>query len=294
MKYLRFTYPAAVVAALFALSACNGSSSGSESSGVAAGSNSTGSGLSQQSPSQPSSQPPASAASRTWTTDVMLFAGSGTWGTEVSNLENIMQAHGTSYQVVSSAQLDAMSVDQIAQFGLLIFPGGAGGTEAGSLSAQTHANLREAVQVRGVSYLGFCAGSFIAQAPAPAPGQDVSYGLGVVNGPELDYYYLENQGTDIAMTLLTFADGSTQDILWYGGPVTPNTSGGVIAKYPDGNPAITELWSGNGFVILSGVHPTADQATLSAVGMSSSDGTHQDTAWNLINAALHQQALPAK
>jgi glutamine amidotransferase-like uncharacterized protein len=223
----------------------------------------------------------------------MLFAGSGTWGTEVSNLENIMDSHGMSYQVVTSAQLNAMSVDQIAQFGLLIFPGGSGGTEADSLTSQTHANLREAVQVRGVSYIGFCAGSFIAQAPAPASGGDVSYGLGVVNGPELDYYYLENQGTDIAMTLLTFADGSTQDILWYGGPVTPSTAGGVIAKYPDGNPAITELWSGKGFVILSGVHPTANQATLSALGVSSTDGTHQDTAYNLLNAALHQQPMPA-
>ena len=27
-----------------------------------------------------------------------------------------------------------------------------------------------------------------------------------------------------------------------------------IAKYPDGNPAISEMWSSNGFVILSGVH----------------------------------------
>ena len=70
-------------------------------------------------------------------------------------------------------------------------------------------------------------------------------------------------------------------------------AGGVIAKYPDGNPAITQIWSGHGFVILSGVHPTADQATLSAVGQSSTDGIHQDTAWSLINAALHDQPLQA-
>jgi glutamine amidotransferase-like uncharacterized protein len=270
-----------VAAAAIALSSCN--SSGDASSVD------TGSGVS--SISSPSGA--SSIQQRNYATDVLLFAGSGTWGTEVTNLENILSSHGASYNVVSSAQLDAMSVDEIAQYGLLIFPGGAGGTEAGSLSAQTHANLREAVQVRGVSYIGFCAGSFIAEAPAPAAGQDVSYGLGVVNGPELDYYYLENQGTDIAMTLLTFAGGTTQDILWYGGPVTPNVSGGVIAKYPDGNPAISEMWSGNGFVILSGVHPTADQATLSALGMSSTDGTHQDTAWNLISAALHQQPMPS-
>jgi glutamine amidotransferase-like uncharacterized protein len=291
MKKLRFAYPAAVVAALFVLSSCDGGAS-SEVAGTSSGSVS--SGTSQvQDPSSGSSTSTPPASSRTWTTDALLFAGSGTWGTEVSNLENIMDSNGMSYQVVTSSQLDAMSVDQIAQFGLLIFPGGSGGTEAGSLSAQTHANLREAVQVRGVSYIGFCAGSFIAQSPAPASGQDVSYGLGVVAGPELDYYYLENQGTDIAMTPLTFADGSTQDILWYGGPVTPSTAGGVIAKYPDGNPAITELWSGKGFVILSGVHPTANQATLSALGMSSTDGTHQDTAFKLLNAALHQQPLAA-
>lgn len=289
MKYLRFTYPVAIAAALFTLTACDGSSASSESAGV-----STISGTGTSPSTDTGSQSPATPVSqRTWTTDVMLFAGSGTWGTEVNNLENIMNAHGVKYQVVTSAQLDAMSVDQMAQFGLMIFPGGSGGTEADSLSSQTHTNLREAVQARGVSYLGFCAGSFIAEAPAPAAGQDVSYGLGVVAGPELDYYYLENQGTDIAMTPLTFADGSTQDILWYGGPVTPSTAGGVIAKYPDGNPAITELWSGKGFVILSGVHPTADQATLAAVGMSSTDGTHQDTAYNLINAALHQQPMPA-
>jgi glutamine amidotransferase-like uncharacterized protein len=223
----------------------------------------------------------------------LLFIGSGTWGTEVTNLENILNSNGASFKEVTSAQLDAMSVDEIASYGILIFPGGSGGTEAGSLSTQTHANLREAVQVRGVSYIGFCAGAFIAEAPAPSAGQDVSYGLGVVAGPELDYYYLENQGTDIAMTLASFPDGSTKDLLWYGGPVTPNVAGGVIAKYPDGNPMITQVKSGNGFVIMSGVHPTANQATLSALGMSSSDGIHQDFAWTLINAALHQQPLPA-
>jgi glutamine amidotransferase-like uncharacterized protein len=284
MKYLRLSYPVAIVAALFALTSCDGGSAASSSDAINS---------SSSAPSSSSGAPTSASAQRNYTTDVLVFTGSGTWATEVTNLENILNSHGATYDEVSSAQLDAMSVDQIAQYGLLIFPGGAGGTEAGSLSAQTHAHLREAVQSRGVSYIGFCAGSFIAQAPAPAAGQDVSYGLGVVNGPVLDYYYLENQGTDIAMTLLTFADGSTQDTLWYGGPVTPTTPGGVVAKYPDGNPAITELWSGNGFVILSGVHPTADQATLSALGMSSTDGTHQDTAWKLINAALHQAPLPA-
>ena len=236
---------------------------------------------------------PAHPVARNYSTDALIFAGSGTWATEVNNLQNILTGAGASFQVVSSAQLDAMALDDLAKFGVMIFPGGAGGTEAGGLSADTHARLRAAVQERGVGYVGFCAGSFIAEAPAPAAGGDVSYGLGVVNGPVLDYYFLENQGTDIAMTLLSFGDGTQKDILWYGGPVTPNVAGGVIAKYPDGNPAITELWSGNGYVVLSGVHPTADQATLTAVGMTSTDGIHQSTAWQLIHAAMLQQPLPA-
>jgi len=59
---------------------------------------------------------------------------------------------------VGSAELNAMSLDQIARFGVLIFQGGAGVTEAASLNAQTHANLRRAVQEKAVSYVGFCAG----------------------------------------------------------------------------------------------------------------------------------------
>jgi len=236
-------------------------------------------------------KPPS--VTRSYSTDVLLFVGAGTWGAEIASLESIMDSHGTSYQTMTSGQLDTMSIDEMAKFGLLIFPGGAGGTEAGSLSAQTHAHLRAAVQLMGVSYLGFCAGAFIAAAPAPAAGQDVSYGLGIVDAPVMDYYYLENQGQDIAMTLEKFPDGSTADLLFYGGPVTPNIVGGVIAKYPNGDPAITQIHSGNGFVIVSGSHPTATQSTLNALGVRSSDGTHLDLAWKLIHSALTQQPMPA-
>lgn len=238
------------------------------------------------------SSAPAPVA-RTWSTDALLFTGSGTWSSEVANLRAILSGGGTSFQEATSAQLNAMSLDDLARFGVLIFPGGSGGTEASSLTSQTHARLRAAVQVRGVGYIGFCAGAFIASAPAPAVGGDVSYGLGVVEGPILDYYYLENQGTSVAMTLASFPDGSTKDLLWYGGPVTPDVPGGVIAKYPDGSPMITQVWSGKGLAVLVGTHPTANQATLSALGVSSSDGTHQDFAWTLIRAAMLGQTLPA-
>lgn len=233
------------------------------------------------------------ATPRAFKTDALLFNGQGTWSTEVSSLMNIMHEHGMTYKAVGSAELDGMSVDEIAEYGMLIIPGGSGGTIAGSVSADTHARLREAVQKRGVGYIGFCAGAFVAAAPAPAPGRDVSYGFGVVDGPVMDYYYLENQGTSMAMTMATFADGSKRDLLWYGGPVTPNTPGGVIAKYPNGDPAITQIWSGKGFVIVSGPHPAAPRSVSSSSGLKDSDGEDFDLTWTLLSAVLQQKPLQA-
>ena len=247
--------------------------------------------VSGSSPVSPVSTLPPSK--RVYSTDVLLFVGTGTWSDEVSSLKNILSTNGATFQAVSSAQLNQMTSAQLVKFGMILFPGGSGGTQADGLTAQTHARLRDAVQKAGVGYFGICAGAFIAAAPAPSPGGDVSYGLGVVDGPVLDYYYLENQGTDVAMTLLDYADGSTDDVLWYGGPMTQEIAGGVIARYPDRSPAISQMASGNGFVILSGPHPTATQAMLSSLGVSSSDGLHLDLTWNLISAVLNQAPLPA-
>jgi len=280
----------AMIPAWVALSACDPATTVSVTpEGSTAGTSLTPPASSSASASDPAPGP----AARVWSTDALLFTGSGTWSTEVSNLRTILGANGASFREATSAQLNAMSLDELSGFGVLIFPGGAGGTEASSLTSQTHANLRAAVQLRGVGYIGFCAGAFIGEAPAPAAGGDVSYGLGIVDGPILDYYYLENQGTDIAMTLASFPDGSTRDLLWYGGPVTPGGAGVVIAKYPDGSPMISQLRSGKGLAVLVGTHPTANPATLSALGVSSSDGIHQDFAWSLIHAAMQGKTLPA-
>lgn len=246
------------------------------------------------SPSAPAPAPapaPTSAPARAYTTDALLFTGSGTWGTEISALEKILDTNKISYKTVGSSELDGMSVDDLAQYGLLIVPGGSGGTIAGSVSAKTHANLRQAVQERGLSYIGFCAGSFVAVAPAPAPGKDVSYGFGIVNGPVLDYPNDPTvSGKEYAVVPTTFADGSKRSILWYGGPATPNTAGTVVAKYPSGEAMISEMWSGKGFVVLSAVHPSVSASVL---GLSDPDGVDTELTLQLIQAALHQQPLPA-
>ena len=246
----------------------------------------------QAPPENPSGTP--IAPSRSWSVDAMIFAGTGTWGTEVSSLKSILSAQGASYLEVSSADLNSMSLDELADFGVLVFPGGYGGQQSSSLTSATRERIRQAVQQRGVGYTGFCAGSFIAVAPAPSPGGDVSYGIGVVDGPVLDYYYLENQGVTADMTLLTFADGTTRDVLWYGGPITPAGDGDVVARYPNGDPAISEIDSGQGLVVLSGGHPGAPASVKSSFGLSDSDGTDFALTWSLIRAAMNHERLPAE
>jgi len=227
--------------------------------------------------------------SRSYTTGVLVFTGDGTWGTEIGDLEAMLDAHGVTYQEATSAQLDAMSAQDMATFGVIYIPGGEGGTEADDTLPQTHANLRTAVQQLGVSYVGFCAGAFVAVAPAPTGGGDVSYGFGVVDGPVLDYYTGPGSDLEYEQTLESYPDGTTENILWYGGPVTPET--GVIARYPTGDPAISEMWSGKGLVLIGGVHPDLSQATLDDLGVSP-DTPAQDIAWKIFQAALTQQPLP--
>lgn len=236
---------------------------------------------------------------RAFSIDVLLYNGAGAWSAEVPSIQNILDDHGATYRTVSSSQLNAMTLDELAQYGAIVFPGGYGNQITDSLSTATQERLRRAVRERGLNYVGFCAGSFIAVAPTPPAGQKAEYGLSIVDGARLTYYYLEEEfvkagreSQDWAMTKHSFADGTTRDILWYGGPTTPNIPGHVVARYPNGDAAISQMWSGNGLVVLAATHPTATNSVLNTFGLSDSDGLDHDIAWKLIEAAITQNELP--
>ena len=55
------------------------------------------------------------------------------------------------------------------------------------------------------------------------------------------------------------AGTATLDQYWEDGPQLSGW-GEVVGRYPDGNPAIVQGPSGNGFVILSGVYPEAPES----------------------------------
>ena len=103
----------------------------------------------------------------------------------------------------------------------------------------------------------------------------------------LDYYYLENQGTAYAMTLESFADGSTHNIVWYG---VQSLLASQEEWWPSTRPEIPQSPKhspGKGLVMISGVHPASPD-----LGIGSTAG-HFDVAWALMNAAITQKLLPA-
>lgn len=235
---------------------------------------------------------------RSFQTDFLIFSGAGSWTPEVSSLKSLILSRGSTYQEADQSDLNSLTLDGLARFGVIIWTGGVGSTQMNGLSEATKIRLRQAVQERGVGWIGFCAGSFVAVAPTPPPNQNPSYGMGIVAGPLLEYYYLENElhaagKSDFTIIPHTLSGGTKRDLVWYGGPVVPETQAGVIARYPNGEPSISQTWSGNGFVILSAVHPGAPQSVRDEFGVTDSDGTDFELAWAILEGALKQKELPS-
>jgi glutamine amidotransferase-like uncharacterized protein len=224
-------------------------------------------------------------------TDVLVYGGPGTWRAEIASLKKILADHGATYEVVTNSDMDSFSVEDFLKFHAVLFVGGDAPTVTRALSAETHAHLREAVQEHGLDYLGFCAGAWMAVAPAPEPGHDTTYGLGVVSGPLLQLNYLSKSGKEHALDDAVFPDGSHRKLLWYGGPITPDIPNGVVARYSDGTPAITQIRSGKGFVIISGLHPAATQPILDYLKLYEREAIDPDFAWQLLDAVIHRQPL---
>ncbi len=243
---------------------------------------------------QPMPQPvPRSNPAPDGRTQVMIFAGDSAWSPEIDSVTEILYNHGVSYKSSDSWELNQLSLEQLSSYRLLIFPGGDAPTMTTSLTLGTRANLRDAVQKKGLSFIGFCAGAWLAISPLPPEGEAARYGIGVVEGPLQEFSFLEKTGQHWALDRITLPGHATRELLWYGGPATPETPGGVVARYSDGKPAISQLHSGNGFVIVSGVHPAATQAVLEALGLRSSEAVYPEFAWQLFEAGLKQAPMPA-
>lgn len=229
---------------------------------------------------------------------VLVYAGTGAAYDDPESIAAIAIGAGLEPVSVSSGELNAMSLDELAGYGAILWPGGYGGQQSGSLTEATRDNIRRAVIERGVSYVGFCAGAFVGASPVAKPGRLApAYGFALIPTDDLlPYYHLEDEGTESAMVRLKMADGSNPDIVWWGGPALPEVPGGVLGRHGDDNtPAIIQAQSGKGMVILSGPHPEAPEVWRSRLGLSDSDGAEGDwaIAAKLFDAAVSHKKLQA-
>jgi glutamine amidotransferase-like uncharacterized protein len=214
---------------------------------------------------------------------ILLFTGGGASPSDVDALETILDANHLSYATVRSPELTTMTVEDLRRYRLLIVPGGDFVRMGDGLTPAGVARIRDAVH-QGMNYLGVCAGAFLA-GDFPRPYK----GLNLTSGVQFRFYDAVRRvhKTPVAVTT---AEGSTLDQYWEDGPQLTGW-GAVVAKYPDGTPAIVQGWSGEGWLVLTGVHPEAPENWRRGMMFNTPPSTDNAFAAALIQAALHRTPL---
>lgn len=223
---------------------------------------------------------------------VLLLSGTGTWPAEIYSLEKILKEHGIQSRQATSQQLENLDLESIASYSLLVVPGGNAITLTAELSKKTRLNIRTAVREHGMSYLGFCAGAWMAISPGGSATEVPSYGFGLIDGPLQQEASYQRSGSAYTIAEALFPGGIKRPLLWWGGPITPEGDGTVIARYPDGGAAISQIPVGRGWAVLSGLHPAATPEVFEALGLDPATPSSLDFAWTLLQSALTKTALP--
>lgn len=214
---------------------------------------------------------------------ILLFDGRGSSPGDVAAIESILDANRLEYATANSLQLNFLTASQIGEYRLLIVPGGNFESMGRRLTPAAAANIRTAVQ-GGLNYLGICAGAFFA-------GNSPYNGLNLTAGVRFPFYSAEFHGIRKTTVAIATAAGETLDQYWEDGPQLTGW-GAVVAKYPDGTPAVTEGAFGSGWIVLSGVHPEATAEWRRGMTFTTPVAVDQTYAAALIQAALNRKALP--
>ena len=214
---------------------------------------------------------------------ILLFNGEGTSASDVAAIETLLEKNQMSYSTASSAQLDDMSAARLRDYHLIIVPGGDFTRIGNGLEQDTTAKLRGAVQ-HGVSYLGICGGAFFA-------GRSPYNGLNLTSGVQFGFYSAEARGVRKAAVPISGAGTPTLDQYWEDGPQLTGW-GAVVGRYPDGTPAVVQGQSGDGWIILSGVHPEAPESWRGGMDITTPASVDHAYAVTLIRSALDRRPLP--
>jgi glutamine amidotransferase-like uncharacterized protein len=214
---------------------------------------------------------------------ILLFGGTGISPDDAAAVETILRDNHLDYSRATSRQLNAMSESQLREFRLLIVPGGNFIRIGQGLTPQAAGNIRNAVQ-DGLNYLGICAGAFFA-------GNSPYNSLNLTSGVRFGFYSAESRGIRKAPLSIAAAGGLTLDQYWEDGPELTGW-GAVVAKYPDGMPAITQGTYGKGAVVLTGIHPEAPEKWRRGMIFTTTADADHAYAGTLVNAALNRTSLP--
>jgi glutamine amidotransferase-like uncharacterized protein len=213
---------------------------------------------------------------------ILLFNGRGTSRNDVEAVETVLEDSHLEYSTVDSSELNAMSASQLEAFRLLIVPGGNFETIGKGLLPATAAKIRGALR-SGSSYLGICAGAFLAGS--------IDHGLDLTSGVRFHFYADEARGIRKAAVTIAGAGTPPLDQYWEDGPQLTGW-GAVVGRYPDGAPAIVEGTFGDGRVILSGVHPEAPESWRRGMSFKTPASVDNAYAATLVRAALDRTWLP--
>ena len=216
---------------------------------------------------------------------ILLFTGGGTSAGDVAAVTGILQRNHLDYATATSPQLNRMSVRQLMAYGLIIVPGGNFMDMSASLTPRTTAAVHDAVQ-GGVSYLGICAGAFLA-----GDGHGYYNSLDLTAGVQFGFYAAESQGIRKAAVAVARVDAAPIEHYWEDGPQLSGW-GSVVGKYPDGTPAVVEGASGRGWVILVGVHPEAPETWRRGMAVTMPAAVANAYGGTLVDAALNRTLLP--
>ncbi len=231
---------------------------------------------------------------RSYRTAVLIFNGVGVSTSDWQSTESIVQEMGLSYRLVNSSQMNTMTQEELNQYGVIVVPGGLGSTITSNLNVAARLRIRRAVRDAGVGYVGFCAGAWVAVGPEANSDSVAAYGFAVAQGSVLDAWYPAGNVSAVADVVeVSFADGASRGLVWWGGPATPEwsgTQGSVIARYTDGAPALSQREAGKGWVVIAGPHPEAPWSWRGTAG-SDWDGLDFMIAERMILSALEHQAM---
>jgi len=215
---------------------------------------------------------------------VLLFNGIGTSSSDVAAVEAVLGTLRVGYKTADSSQLNAMSEQQLAGYKLMIVPGGNSITIGQSLTGETASAIRGAVEDYGLHYLGICAGAFFG-------GYSIYNGVDLTSGVWFNFYADENKGIHVEPVLISFPGSGPLDVYWQDGPQLAGW-GAVVAKFPDGTPAITEGQSGKGFVVFTGVHLEAPESWRGSLPFTTPVSVDLAYAGTVMQAALNGTPLP--